>query len=151
MMTWTRKTVSSCVLRLSFFVVLFGHCISCNEGLKAFKDGDVMLGGLFSLQMGSKFSAKVFAQAEAAVFAIDMVNKNSSLLPNVSIGYDIRNYCDSRALAMQEAYDFKRNSGPVFMCKSNSSMYTKSSSLRGSSSSPSQRLSVLIIPPAPSW
>ena len=109
-----------------------------------------MLGDLFSLHMGGEFSAKEFGLSEVVIFAIEMVNKNSSLLPNVSLGYDIRNYCDSRALAMQEAYDFKRNSGPVFMCKSNSSMYTKSSSLRGWSSSPSQRLSVLIIPPAPS-
>ena len=129
-MTWTRKTVSSCVLSLSFFVVLFGHCISCNQGLKSYKDGDVMLGGLFSLHMGGKFSAKEFGRAEAAIFAIDMVNKNSSLLPNVSIGYDIRNYCDSRALAMQEAYDFKRNSDPVFMCKSNSTTSEKSSSTK---------------------
>ena len=126
-MTWTRKTLSSCVLRLSLFVALFGHCISCNHELKASKDGDVMLGGLFSLQMGSKFSAKEFGRAEATIFAIDMVNKNSSLLPNVSIGYDIRNFCDSRVLVMQEAYDFKRNSDPVCMCKSNSSMSTKSS------------------------
>ena len=124
--------------------------MSCSQGLRAYKDGDVMLGDLFSLHMGGEFSAKEFGLAEAVIFATDMVNKNSSLLPNVSLGYDIRNYCDSRALAMQEAYDFKRNSGPVFMCKSNSSMYTKSSSLRGWSSSPSQRLSVLIIPPAPS-
>ena len=129
-MTWTRKTVSSYVLRLSFFIVLFGHCISCNQGLKSYKDGDVMLGGLFSLHMGGKFSAKEFGRAEAAIFAIDMVNKNSSLLPNVSIGYDIRNYCDSRALAMQEAYDFKRNSDPVFMCKSNSTTSEKSSSTK---------------------
>ena len=69
-MTWTRKTISSCVLRLSLFFVLFGHCISCNHGLRAFKDGDVMLGGLFSLQMGSKFSAKEFGLAEATIFAI---------------------------------------------------------------------------------
>ena len=129
-MTWTKKTVSSCVLSLSFFVVLFGHCISCNQGLKSYKDGDVMLGGLFSLHMGGKFSAKEFGRAEAAIFAIDMVNKNSSLLPNVSIGYDIRNYCDSRALAMQVAYDFKRNSDPVFMCKSNSTTSEKSSSTK---------------------
>ena len=126
-MTWTRKPVSSCVLRLSLFFVLFGHCISCNQGLRVYKDGDVMLGGLFSLNMGGKFSAKEFGLAEAAIFAIDMVNKNSSLLPNVSIGYDIRNYCDSRVLAMQEAYDFRRNSDPVCMCKSNSTTPEKSS------------------------
>ena len=85
-----------------------------------------MFGDLFSLHMGGEFSAKEFGLAEAVIFATDMVNKNSSLLPNVSLGYDIRNYCDSRALAMQDAYDFKRNSGPVFMYKSNSAMYTKS-------------------------
>ena len=90
-----------------------------------------MLGGLISLHMGGEFSSKEFGLAEAVIFAIDMVNKNSSLLANVSLGYDIWNYCDSRELAMQEAYDFKRNSGPVFMRNSNSSMSTKSSSLRG--------------------
>ena len=34
MMTSTRKTVSYCVLGLILFVVLFGHCTSCNQGLK---------------------------------------------------------------------------------------------------------------------
>ena len=63
-----------------------------------------MLGDLFSLHMGGEFSAKEFGLAVVVIFAIEMVNKNSSLLPNVSLGYDIRNYCDSRALAMQEAY-----------------------------------------------
>ena len=105
--------------------------MSCNQGLRAYKDGDVMLGGLISLHMSGEFSAKEFGLADAVIFAIDMVNKNSSLLANVSLGYDIRNYCDSRVLGMQEAFDFKRNSGPVFMCKSNSSMSTESSSVRG--------------------
>ena len=95
-----------------------------------------MLGGLFSLHMGGKFSAKEFGRAEAAIFAIDMVNKNSSLLPNVSIGYDIRDFCDRRVLAMQEAYDFQRNSDPVCICKLNSSMSTKSSFTKRNESKP---------------
>ncbi|CAH3020531.1 unnamed protein product [Porites evermanni] len=81
--------------------------MSCNQGLRAYKDGDVMLGGLISLHMSGEFSAKEFGLADAVIFAIDMVNKNSSLLANVSLGYDIRNYCDSRVLGMQEAFDFK--------------------------------------------
>ena len=133
MKTWIRKTVPYCVIRLTLFVVLFGYCKCCNQALRAYKDGDVMLGGLFSLHMASndnqrgEFSAKEFGRAEALIFAIDSVNKNSSLLPNVSIGYDIRNYCDRRALAMQAAYDFKRNSDPICMHKWNSSMSANSS------------------------
>ena len=110
-MTWTRE-VLLCVLRLPLFVLLFGHCRSCTQGLRAYKDGDVMLGGLFSLNMAGNdyqwgdFSAKELGRAEAVVFAINSINRNSTLLPNVSLGYDIRNYCDSSAEAMQIAYDF---------------------------------------------
>ena len=57
--------------------------------MRAYKDGDVMLGDLISLHMGGEFSSKEFGLAEAVIFAIDMVNKNSSLLANVSLGYDI--------------------------------------------------------------
>ena len=81
MMTWTRKTVSSCVFRLTLFVLVFGHCTSCNQGLRAYKDGDVMLGGLFSLHMTTydkqwEVNPREFGRAEAVIFAINSVNKN---------------------------------------------------------------------------
>ena len=44
------------------------------------------------------------------IFAIENVNKNPNLLPNVTTGYDIRNYCGSMALAMKIAYDFVSHS-----------------------------------------
>ena len=53
MKTWIRKTVPYCVIRLTLSVVLFEHCKSCNQALRAYKDGHVMLGGLFSLHMAS--------------------------------------------------------------------------------------------------
>ena len=149
MMTWTRKTVSSCVFRLTLFVLVFGHCTSCNQGLRAYKDGDVMLGGLFSLHMTTydkqwEVNPREFGRAEAVIFAINSVNKNSSLLPNVSLGYDIRDYCDSGALAMKIAYDFKRKSDPVCMHKPNSTTSPGSSSIIWSTGS--KPISALIGP-----
>ena len=149
MMTWTRKTVSSCVFRLTLFVLVFGYCTSCNQELRAYKDGDVMLGGLFSLHMIThdkqwEVNPREFGFAEAVIFAINSVNKNSSLLPNVSLGYDIRNYCDIGALAMKIAYDFKRKSDPVCMHKPNSTTSPGSSSIIWSTGS--KPISALIGP-----
>ena len=49
------------------------------------------------------------------IYAIERINKNFTLLPNVTIGYDLRDYCRSHKLAMQIAYDFMRDGDPVCM------------------------------------
>ena len=50
--------------------------------------------------------------AEAMVFAIEKVNSDPNLVPNVTLGYDIRDYCYDSALAMEVTYDFVRNADP---------------------------------------
>ena len=45
---------------------------------------------------------------EAMIFAIEKINSNPNLLPNVTLGYDIRDYCESAAKAMEHTYDFVR-------------------------------------------
>ena len=105
-----------------------------------------MLGGLLSLHKatGEKqwgdFSAKEFGRAEAVIFAINSINKNSSLLPNVLLGHDIRNYCDSRAMAMQIPFDFQRNRDPFCMYRANASTSVKSNSTRSVGSKPTSAL-----------
>ena len=57
-----------------------------------------MLAGLFSIRQGTSEGqcgeiTKRMAFAEAMIFAIENINNDSHLLPNISLGYDIRDYC----------------------------------------------------------
>ena len=103
------------------FTMLLLPITSSKHDITAYKDGDVMLGGLFNLhfagseeQCGELFTMGL-GHVEAMIFAIESVNQDPNLLPNVTIGYDIRNYCESTALAMQITYDLVRGSDPVCM------------------------------------
>lgn len=115
---WERQTVTKflhiwtlCCLRMPY--------THSNHDKRAYKDGDVMLGGLFDLHFagngqhcGDLFTMGL-GHAESMIFAIESVNQNPNILPNVTIGYDIRDYCESIALAMHITYDLVRDSDPV--------------------------------------
>ena len=77
-----------------------------------YRQGDVMLGGLFSIRhlQGTPEDkcgeiTKEVAQAQAMIFAIDKINNDSFLLSNTSLGYDIRDYCESNTKATQITYE----------------------------------------------
>ena len=71
-----------------------------------------MLGGLFDLHKsvgvngscGDLLAANL-GSIEAMIFAIESINQNHSLLPNVTLGYDIRDYCLRPAKAVETAYE----------------------------------------------
>ena len=89
-----------------------------------------MLGGLFNVHRAGngdhcgEFNPAGLGRVEAMIFAIENVNNNPNLLPNVTIGYDIRNYCGSIDLAMKIAYDFVSHS------KANSSVISYTTKVR---------------------
>ena len=76
--------------------------------------GDITLGGLFTLHYTTDdggcgdFSPVGLGHVEAMKFAIDKINRNPNLLPNKTLGYDIRDYCGSTAKAIEHTYDFVR-------------------------------------------
>ena len=85
----------------------------------AYKDGDIVIGGLTVLhstgevEMGNCGSLNYpgLGLSQAIIFAIEKINKDKDthgLLPNTTLGYDIRDYCDDRTLAVNITYDFIR-------------------------------------------
>lgn len=109
-------------LRLWFYVTL-SYCTLTLPRVQG-KDryhqpGDITLGGLFLLHYTTEdgkcgaFFPIGLGHVEAMIFAIDKVNSNPDLLPNITLGYDIRDYCESAAKAMEHTYDFVRRSDMV--------------------------------------
>ena len=115
----------SCILRPPLFILLFLPLASSNDANRNYKDGDVIVGGLLNIHNSgtddhcTEFSAIGLGYAEATIFAIEKINKNSTILPNVTIGYDLRDYCWSNARAMKITYDFMCDGDPVHMSNQN--------------------------------
>ena len=77
-----------------------------------YRDGDIMLGGLFNVhqppdqpgrQCGEIYLTGLGGM-QAMIFAIERINSDTSLLSNISLGYDIRNYCGNLSKAAGLVY-----------------------------------------------
>ena len=77
------------------------------------KEGDFIVGGLFPVNFLAttgrgpcgELNTKGLGRALSMIFAIQKLNQNSSILPNVTLGYDIRAYCESATEATHLTYD----------------------------------------------
>uniref|UniRef100_A0A8D3BQI2 Olfactory receptor C family, n1 n=1 Tax=Scophthalmus maximus TaxID=52904 RepID=A0A8D3BQI2_SCOMX len=111
---------------LSSLAVLFLNTVSgCEQFARfdmpsLFKQGDVMIGGIFPLfnkeirsiytferePPGVKcagFDLRAFRWTQVMIFAIEEINKESTLLPNITLGYRILNSCASPTNTLRAA------------------------------------------------
>lgn len=102
------------ILVLSFPRATTSKAQDLSNNTRHFKDGDIIIGALLTIhvqvpQNGAiceKFDIQGFGFTQVLAYAIDKINKDINLLPNITLGYDIRDYCNYPLLAVQAAYDF---------------------------------------------
>ncbi|KAL7401896.1 hypothetical protein ABVT39_006179 [Epinephelus coioides] len=81
-------------------------------------EGDLVLGGLFPVhekgagmeECGRVNEDRGIQRLEAMLFAIDRINKDSTLLPGVSLGVHILDTCSRDTYALEQALEFVRAS-----------------------------------------
>ena len=83
------------------------------RAIQSRNDKDFVLGGLFPVHMGgtngdlchiTRSTLGVDA-VEAMLLAIDQINADPELLPNLTLGYDIRDTCFLQGIGLGEAFD----------------------------------------------
>ncbi|XP_049432619.1 extracellular calcium-sensing receptor-like [Epinephelus fuscoguttatus] len=96
------------------------------------KAGDVVLGGLFQVHFFSVFSDLSFTskpqqptchsfdvlgfrRAQTMAFAIDEINRNSNLLPNVTLGYSLYDNCGKLGIGFRAALSLASGREEQFM------------------------------------
>ena len=90
------------------FVWLLYKCVSVQA---PYLEGDVVLGGLFVIHLENSegqcmdIDLKGLGRAQAMMFAIEKINNDSIILPNLTLGYDIRDYCGNVSKAIQVTND----------------------------------------------
>ena len=75
-------------------------------GLRISKSGEVVIGGLFPVHVRGGFRSRYMSLAEAMIFAIEQINNDTTLLPNVTLGYDISDTNLTNRHAMNSTLDY---------------------------------------------
>ena len=92
-----------------------GPCESCNATLLK-SVGDIIFGGLFPVHKIGDDGKCVqdrttvrqfgFERLEAMRFAIDQINDDETLLPNITLGYEMRDTCSDADYALRQSLNF---------------------------------------------
>ena len=85
------------------------------RGVRSRENKTFVIGGLFPIhtdsnnplesRCGDVRQERGLERMEAMLFALDSINNDSDLLPNVELGYDIRDTCNSETVGLDEAID----------------------------------------------
>ena len=105
-----KLALSRCYFVLFFVAILNGVVRG------PYKDGDIILGGLLRVHLRGEsenqcgeLDVRGLNRVLAMIFAIEKINNDSNLLPNISLGYDIRDYCEIALKTTRISYDLVKD------------------------------------------
>ena len=89
------------------------------RGFQHNTDADFVLGGLFplravrpgSIQCGEIRLERGIERMEAMLYAVDVINNSTELLPGLKLGYDLRDTCSSDTVGLEESLDILVSGG----------------------------------------
>ncbi|XP_077373915.1 glutamate receptor, metabotropic 8b isoform X6 [Festucalex cinctus] len=120
-------------------------------------DGDIILGGLFPVHArgergqpcGELKKEKGIHRLEAMLFAIDLVNKDPELLPNVTLGARILDTCSRDTHALEQSLAFvqaliERDAGDVRCANGQAPVFAKPDKVVGVIGAAASSVSVMV-------
>ncbi|XP_031569358.1 extracellular calcium-sensing receptor-like [Actinia tenebrosa] len=72
---------------------------------KFVKNGTISIGGIFPIHVGASFRPNYMTMSQAMVYAVEKINNDSSILPNISLGFEVYDSYLSKRLAMEIALE----------------------------------------------
>ena len=75
-------------------------------GFRNITNKDFIIGGLFPVHDCTNSGQQDLEMLEAMLFAIDQINNDMNLLPNLTIGYDVRDTCNDTLIGLYNLYNF---------------------------------------------
>ena len=83
------------------------------RGVRQRSNADFIFGGLFPVhdntaggaRCGTVRKERGTERMEAMLYALDLINSDDSLLPNITLGFDIRDTCNSENIGLDESID----------------------------------------------
>lgn len=108
----------TCILYSSAFIPLTSAVFVEKDARLMRTRGDIILGGIFPMHehnpdnpdypCGKVKEEKGIQRLEAMLFAIDSINNDDTLLPNVTLGALIIDSCSSDTYALEQSMEFVR-------------------------------------------
>lgn len=113
-------------LLILFLLLIFNEVTTELPSLQSIKDNgcdysialqdfnaSIIFSGLFPVQKAHiktgktkyKFYPLAISWVESFLYSINIINKNHSILPNIRLGYNVRNTCDNEQVAIRHTLD----------------------------------------------
>uniref|UniRef100_A0A8C7ZNU6 Glutamate receptor, metabotropic 8a n=1 Tax=Oryzias sinensis TaxID=183150 RepID=A0A8C7ZNU6_9TELE len=143
---------------LNLLLLLFLHIFAAPEYAHSIRlDGDIILGGLFPVHSrgdrgtpcGELKKEKGIHRLEAMMFAIDLINKDPELLPNITLGARILDTCSRDTYALEQSLTFvqaliERDGSDVRCANGDPPIFTKPDKIVGVIGAAASSVSIMV-------